>query len=563
MNLPARPPRPNRYNPRLPIVSSAHAGAVAMSEAATEAARRRTFAIISHPDAGKTTLTEKLLLFGGAIQMAGSVKGRKAARHATSDWMALEKERGISVTSSVMQFPYEGKIVNLLDTPGHADFGEDTYRVLTAVDSALMVIDVAKGVEERTIKLMEVCRLRDTPIMTFINKLDREGREPIELLDEVERVLGIQCAPVTWPIGMGSRLKGVVHLVTGEVHLYEPGRNFTRQDSTIFASLDDPQLEARIGSEMLANLRDELELVQGASHSFDLQAYRDGRQTPVFFGSAVNNFGVQPLLDFFVEHAPAPQPRATTSRTVQPQENKLSGFVFKIQANMDPQHRDRVAFMRVCSGRFEAGMKAFHVRSGKEVKLANALTFMASDREIAAEAWPGDVIGIHNHGTISIGDTFTEGEALSFTGIPNFAPELFRRARLRDPLKLKQLQKGLAQLSEEGATQFFRPLMSNDLILGAVGMLQFDVVAYRLKDEYGVDASFENVAVATARWIRCDDAKKLEEFRDKNAMNLALDAAGQLVYLAPTRVNLQLAQERAPAVEFLATREHAHSTTQD
>ena len=534
-----------------------------MPEVATEAARRRTFAIISHPDAGKTTLTEKLLLFGGAIQMAGSVKGRKAARHATSDWMALEKERGISVTSSVMQFPYEGRMVNLLDTPGHADFGEDTYRVLTAVDSALMVIDVAKGVEERTIKLMEVCRLRDTPIMTFINKLDREGRDPIDLLDEVESVLGIQCAPVTWPIGMGSRLKGVVHLVSGEVHLYEQGRNFTRQDSTIFASLDDPQLVGRLGENLLAELRDELELVQGASHAFDVDAYRAGKQTPVFFGSAVNNFGVQPLLDFFVEHAPSPQPHETTTRKVDPSENKLSGFVFKIQANMDPMHRDRVAFMRVCSGRFSAGMKSFHVRTGKEMKLANALTFMASDREIAVEAWPGDVIGIHNHGTISIGDTFTEGEAISFTGIPNFAPELFRRARLRDPLKLKQLQKGLAQLSEEGATQFFRPLMSNDLILGAVGTLQFDVVAYRLKDEYSVDSSFEPVGVVTARWIRCDDEKKLEEFRDKNAMNLALDAAGALVYLAPTRVNLQLAQERAPGVEFLATREHAHSVGMD
>ncbi|WP_379654992.1 peptide chain release factor 3 [Pseudoxanthomonas sp. UC19_8] len=530
-----------------------------MSDVSREAARRRTFAIISHPDAGKTTLTEKLLLFGGAIQMAGSVKGRKAARHATSDWMALEKERGISVTSSVMQFPYEDKIVNLLDTPGHADFGEDTYRVLTAVDSALMVIDVAKGVEERTIKLMEVCRLRDTPIMTFINKLDREGKDPIELLDEVETVLGIQCAPVTWPIGMGQRLKGVVHLLTGEVHLYEPGRNFTRQDSTIFASLDAHGLAEKIGEKMLADLREELELVQGASHGFDPQAYLAGQQTPVFFGSGVNNFGVQPLLDFFVEHAPSPQPRATTGREVEPTESKLTGFVFKIQANMDPQHRDRVAFMRVCSGRFSAGMKAFHVRSGKEQKLANALTFMASDREIAAEAYPGDVIGIHNHGTISIGDTFTEGESLSFTGIPNFAPELFRRARLRDPLKLKQLQKGLAQLSEEGATQFFRPLMSNDLILGAVGVLQFDVVAYRLKDEYGVDAIFEPVGVTTARWVHCDNPKKLEEFREKNAMNLGIDAAGELVYLAPTRVNLQLAQERAPDVRFSATREHAHA----
>jgi len=529
-----------------------------MSDVSTEAARRRTFAIISHPDAGKTTLTEKLLLFGGAIQMAGSVKGRKAARHATSDWMALEKERGISVTSSVMQFPYEGRIVNLLDTPGHADFGEDTYRVLTAVDSALMVIDVAKGVEERTIKLMDVCRLRDTPIMTFINKLDREGRNPIDLLDEVESVLQIQCAPVTWPIGMGQRLKGVVHLVSGEVHLYEQGRNFTRQDSTIFASIDDPALEARIGAEMLREVREELDLVQGASQPFDVAAYRAGKQTPVFFGSAVNNFGVQLLLDFFVEHAPPPQPRETTTREVRPEETPLTGFVFKIQANMDPQHRDRVAFLRVCSGTFRAGMKALQSRTGKELKLANALTFMASDREIVETAYPGDVIGIHNHGTISIGDSFTEGEPLSFTGIPNFAPELFRRARLRDPLKLKQLQKGLAQLSEEGATQFFRPLMSNDLILGAVGTLQFDVVAYRLKDEYGVDAAFEPIQISTARWIHCADNRKLEEFRDKNAMNLALDAAGELVYLAPTRVNLQLAQERAPAVRFAATREHAH-----
>ncbi|MBP6597597.1 MAG: peptide chain release factor 3 [Arenimonas sp.] len=530
-----------------------------MSEHLSQTRRRRTFAIVSHPDAGKTTLTEKLLLFGGAIQMAGSVKGRKAARHATSDWMALEKERGISVTSSVMQFPYEGRIINLLDTPGHADFGEDTYRVLTAVDSALMVIDVAKGVEERTIKLMDVCRLRDTPIMTFINKLDREGREPIELLDEVERVLGIQCAPITWPIGMGQRLKGVVHLVSGEVHLYEQGRNFTRQDSTIFPSLDAPGLVERIGAAQLAELREELELVQGASHPFDLAAYQAGKQTPVFFGSAVNNFGVQPLLDFFVDHAPGPQPRGTTGRVVAPEEENFTGFVFKIQANMDPQHRDRVAFLRVCSGKYEGGMKAFHVRLGKEVKLANALTFMASDREIVETAYPGDVIGLHNHGTISIGDTFTTGEVLGFTGIPNFAPELFRRARLRDPLKLKQLQKGLAQLSEEGATQFFRPLMSNDLILGAVGTLQFDVVAYRLKDEYSVDASFEPITVSTARWIRGGTPKKLEEFREKAAMNLALDGAGQLVYLAPSRVNLQLTQERWPDLEFAATREHAQT----
>lgn len=522
---------------------------------------RRTFAIISHPDAGKTTLTEKLLLFGGAIQLAGSVKGRKAARHATSDWMALEKERGISVTSSVMQFPYAGRIVNLLDTPGHADFSEDTYRVLTAVDSALMVIDCAKGVEERTIKLMDVCRLRDTPIITFVNKLDREGRPPIELLDEIESVLKIQCAPVTWPIGMGSTLKGVYHLLSDEVHLYEPGRNFTRQDSTIFHGLDDAQLHVRIGAAALDELREELELVRGASHPFDVAAYRAGRQAPVFFGSAVNNFGVQALLDFFVEQAPPPRARATTTRNVQPEEETFSGFVFKIQANMDPQHRDRVAFVRICSGSYTPGMKALHVRSGKEMKLANALSFMASERELASTAWPGDVIGLHNHGTIAIGDSFSAGEALTFTGIPHFAPELFRRARLRDPLKLKQLQKGLTQLSEEGATQFFRPLLSNDLVLGAVGVLQFDVVAYRLKDEYGVDADFEPVGIVTARWVHCADARMLDEFREKNALNLAVDAAGALVYLAPSRVNLELTGERWPQVRLAATREHAGTAT--
>ncbi|MBK8286710.1 MAG: peptide chain release factor 3 [Ahniella sp.] len=533
-----------------------------MSNHLTETARRRTFAIISHPDAGKTTLTEKLLLFGGAIQMAGSVKSRKAARHATSDWMALEKERGISVTSSVMQFPYEGCIVNLLDTPGHADFSEDTYRVLTAVDSALMVIDVAKGVEDRTIKLMEVCRMRDTPVMAFINKLDREGRSPIDLLDEVESVLGIQCAPITWPVGMGSRLKGVYHLLDDEVHLFESGRNFTRQDSTILR-LDDPMLGERIGADALNELRDELELVRGASNPFDHQAYLAGKQTPVFFGSAVNNFGVQMLLDFFVAKAPAPKAHATQSRLVQATEEKMSGFVFKIQANMDPNHRDRVAFMRICSGHYEQGMKTLHVRTGKEVKLANALTFMASDREIVDRAYPGDVIGLHNHGTISIGDTFTEGEPLVFTGIPNFAPELFRRARLKDPLKMKQLTKGLAQLSEEGATQFFKPIMSNDLILGAVGTLQFEVVAFRLKDEYSVECAFENVQVATARWIACADDKKLSEFKEKAAMNLAYDAAGLLVYIAPTRVNLQLTEERWPDIQFLATREHAHAVDAD
>jgi peptide chain release factor 3 len=525
-----------------------------MSQLTQEIARRRTFAIISHPDAGKTTLTEKLLLFGGAIQMAGAVKAKRAVRHATSDWMKLEQERGISVTSSVMQFKYQDRVVNLLDTPGHADFSEDTYRTLTAVDSALMVIDCAKGVEERTIRLMEVCRLRQTPIFTFINKLDREGREPIELLDEVESVLGIQCAPVTWPIGMGKRLKGVYHLLDDAVHLYESGKNYVTQQAEIIAGIDNPELDKRLGRDA-RELRDEIELVKGASHVFDPAAYLAGDQTPVFFGSAINNFGVTPLLDAFVEHAPAPGSRETVGRVVKSDETALTGFVFKIQANMDPAHRDRVAFMRICSGRFEAGMKMHHVRLGKTVKAANALTFMAQDREHVESAWPGDIVGLHNHGTISIGDTFTEGESLQFTGIPHFAPELFRRAQLRDPLKLKALQKGLAQLSEEGATQFFRPLISNELILGAVGILQFDVVAYRLKNEYGVEATFENVNVQTARWIDCDDSKMLDDFTRQLQNNLAEDGAGQLVYLAPTRVNLQLTQERWPDIRFAATRE--------
>ena len=521
--------------------------------------KRRTFAIISHPDAGKTTLTEKLLLFGGAIQMAGSVKSRKTNRHVTSDWMALEKERGISVTSSVMQFPYADCIINLLDTPGHADFGEDTYRVLTAVDSVLMVIDVAKGVEKRTIKLMEVCRLRNTPIITFINKLDREGKDPIDLLDEIESILGIQCAPITWPIGMGKRLRGIVNLPSGNVHLYEHGRNFTRHDAMIFPSIDDPQLEQHLGASTCSEVREELEFITGASHTFDKQQYLSARRTPVFFGSAVNNFGIRLLLDFFIKHAPTPQRCTTTTRHVTPEEPHLSGFIFKIQANMNPQHRDRVAFMRICSGKFTPGMKVLQTRTGKPLKMSNALKFMAGDRTISEDAYPGDVIGIHNHGTISIGDSFTEGEQLTFTGIPSFAPELFRRVQLQDPLKLKQLQKGLAQLSEEGATQFFKPLLGNDLILGAIGMLQLDVVAYRLKHEYSVDASFKAIQISTARWTRCDDPKKLNTFRDKNMSNLAIDSAGELVYLAPTRVNLQLAQERSPGIKFLATREHASS----
>jgi len=526
-----------------------------MTSLRDEIARRRTFAIISHPDAGKTTLTEKLLLFGGAIQLAGTVKGRKAARHATSDWMRLEQQRGISVTSSVMQFPYAGRVVNLLDTPGHEDFSEDTYRTLTAVDSALMVIDCAKGVEERTIKLMEVCRLRDTPIMTFINKLDREGREPLDLLDEIERVLGIACSPVTWPIGMGRELRGVYHLLEDRIYVYQAAEKGRAGTNQTIDGLDSPAAAAFLGDRAQA-FRDEIELVRGASHTFSHDDYLAGRQTPVFFGSAINNFGVTELLAAFVEYAPSPLPRATTTRTVDAFEEKLTGFVFKIQANMDPGHRDRIAFMRICSGRYAKGMRLFHVRLGKEMRVADALTFLAADRQHTEEAHAGDIIGLHNHGTINIGDTMTEGERLTFTGIPNFAPEMFRRVVLRDPMRMKALQKGLDQLCEEGATQVFRPLRNNDLILGAVGMLQFDVVAFRLQDEYGVQASWDNVNVYTARWIYCEDAKKLAEFRAKAHENLALDHSGALVYLAPSRVNLQLTLERWPDVTFRETREH-------
>ena len=526
-----------------------------MSSLSEEIERRRTFAIISHPDAGKTTLTEKLLLYGRAIQQAGTVKGRKADRHATSDWMEMEKERGISVTSAVMQFPYKEKIINLLDTPGHEDFSEDTYRTLTAVDSALMVIDSAKGVEARTIKLMEVCRLRTTPILTFINKLDREGRDPIELMDEVESILNIQCAPVTWPIGMGKGFKGVFHLYNDSIHLYSATHGGKIQTGEVIQGLDNPKLDEVLGA-AAEELREEIELVRGASHEFDLEAFLAGKLCPVFFGSAINNFGIEELLDYFVEYAPAPLPRNTQQRQVQPDEEDFSGFVFKIQANMDPQHRDRIAFLRVCSGHYEKGMKMRHVRIGKDVKIANALTFMASEREHVENAWPGDIIGLHNHGTIRIGDAFTLNEELKFTGIPNFAPELFRRVRLRDPLKMKALQKGLEQLSEEGASQLFKPMTNNDLIVGAVGVLQFDVVAFRLKNEYKVECSFEAVNVQAARWVSCEDEQKLEEFKKKAAENLALDSSNSLTYIAPTRVNLQLTQERWPEIEFHATREH-------
>jgi peptide chain release factor 3 len=526
-----------------------------MSTLQQQVSKRRTFAIISHPDAGKTTLTEKLLLYGGAIQLAGTVKGRKASRHATSDWMALEQQRGISVTSSVMQFPYKDCVVNLLDTPGHEDFSEDTYRTLTAVDSALMVIDCAKGVERRTIKLMDVCRLRDTPIMTFINKLDRDGREPIELLDEIESVLKIECTPVTWPIGMGRSLKGVYHLLQDKIYLYDRVGREKAAEIRCVDGLDSAEAAEAIG-EGIEAFREEVELVKGACPEFSLDDYLAAKQTPVFFGSAIANFGVKELLDEFVAHAPAPLMRESEQRIVAPTEEALTGFVFKIQANMDPGHRDRIAFMRICSGEYRKGIRVLHVRSGKEVKIPEAITFMAADRQHAETAYAGDIIGIHNHGTINIGDSFSEGEKIRFTGIPNFAPEIFRRAVLKDPLRLKALQKGLAQLCEEGATQLFKPMRNNDLILGAVGPLQFDVVAHRLKDEYNVECQFETINVATARWVECDDDKMLADFRDKAHDNLALDHGGSLVYIAPTRVNLNLTEERWPEIAFRKTREH-------
>jgi len=520
--------------------------------------KRRTFAIISHPDAGKTTITEKLLLYGKAIQMAGTVKARKSDRYATSDWMEMEKQRGISVTTSVMQFPYNGRVVNLLDTPGHEDFSEDTYRTLTAVDSVLMVLDGSKGVEDRTIKLMDVCRLRDTPIFTFVNKLDREIRDPVELLDEVEEVLNIQCAPVTWPIGMGSAFRGVYHLYKDEITLYNHEKSDSIQHYKKISGLHSEEASKILGS-LHEQLIDEIELVKGASHEFETQAYLSGRQTPVYFGTALRNFGVEEMLDDFVEEAPAPLAREAEKAgdivEINPRSNDFSGFVFKIQANMDPKHRDRIAFMRVCSGMYTQGMKMRHVRIGKEVRISDAVTFLAGDRAQAEEACSGDILGLHNHGTIQIGDTFTSGENFRFTGVPHFAPELFRRVRLLDPLKSKQLRVGLTQLSEEGATQVFMPLSNNDLILGAVGVLQFDVVVFRLKDEYKVECSYEPVNVVTARWVESDDNKLLADFRNKAQNNLSLDGGGHLTYLAPSRVNLSLAEEKWKGIKFRATRE--------
>lgn len=521
-----------------------------------EIERRRTFAIISHPDAGKTTVTEKLLLLGGAINSLGTVKARKSQKHATSDWMEIEQQRGISVTSSVMQFEYGDCIINLLDTPGHEDFSEDTYRTLTAVDSALMVVDAAKGVEDRTVKLLEVCRLRKTPVITLVNKLDRNALEPLEIIDDIERTLDIQCAPMTWPLGSGQNFRGVYQIASKTLIPFDREGAL---ESSIWR-LDDPRSEAHFGDTLL-QLAEEVELLEGAGTQFNLDAYLAGEQTPVFFGSALRGFGIKELLDCFVEVSPNPQPRATEIGPIAPGNKNFSGFVFKIQANMDPQHRDRIAFMRICSGRFAQGMKIQQVRTKKTIAVPNALTFMARGREHVEESWAGDIIGIHNHGTIQIGDTFSNGETFSFQGIPSFAPELFRRVRTKDPLRTKALAKGLTELSEEGAAQVFKLEARNELIVGAVGMLQYDVVQWRLQNEYNVECLFEAVQFQTARWFSCTDKAILEKFKRQLADNLAVDAGGYLAYLAPTMVNLRLTEERWEAITFYKTREiHAGQT---
>jgi len=516
--------------------------------------RRRTFGIISHPDAGKTTLTEKLLLFGGAIQQAGTVKARKAERYATSDWMAIERERGISVTTSVMKFNYKDFEINLLDTPGHQDFSEDTYRVLTAVDSALMVIDSAKGVEAQTEKLMEVCRMRNTPIITFINKLDREGRMPLDIIDDIENKLQIECTPLSWPIGMGKRFKGVYNIYKKELHLFNPGGKTKTGEGVVINNLSDTTLDEILGIQA-DELREDIELIEGAADPFDLNHFLKGNQTPVFFGSAINNFGVKEMLEAFIEMAPSPRPRAAVSREVSPYETPFSGFAFKIQANMNPAHRDRIAFVRICSGKFTKGMKALHHRTGKDVTLSNATIFMANERENVTEAYPGDIIGIYNHGTIKIGDTFSQKEPLQFCGIPNFAPEFFQRVILRNPMKIKHLQKGLTQLAEEGVIQVFRPVAENSYILGAVGMLQFDITMERLKSEYDVDAVYEPLNFAVARWVECGDPKMMKEFERKNNANIAKDTEGADAYLTTSEWQLNYCMEQWPEIVFCKTRE--------
>jgi peptide chain release factor 3 len=518
--------------------------------------RRRTFAIISHPDAGKTTLTEKLLLFSGAIQIAGSVKARKAARHATSDWMEIEKQRGISVASSVMQMEYRDCVINLLDTPGHQDFSEDTYRVLTAVDAALMVIDAANGVEPQTRRLLQVCRARNTPILTFVNKMDREVQDPMSVMDEIEQELGMTVVPFTWPVGMGKLFHGVYDRREKRMRVFSPGEDKAGGDDEILSGLDNAEAASRFGAEF-TQAQDELELLNGASPEFDRQAFLSGKQTPMFFGSAINNFGVQEVLDALVDLAPAPAERPSIQRVVQPAEKKFSGVVFKIQANMDPAHRDRIAFLRVASGEFTRGMRLKVVRSGKELRPNTVVSFMSQRRELLDTAFAGDIIGIPNHGVLQLGDTLTEGEALQFTGLPFFAPEMFRSVEVADPLRSKQLRAGLTQLGEEGAIQVFRPIAGSVLLLGAVGQLQFEVVAHRLEHEYGVKARIMGSNFNLARWVTSEDANELKKFMDANAHRVALDAVDAPTLLVDHSATLRAVEQQWPKIKFHALREHA------
>ncbi len=521
-------------------------------------ARRRTFAIIAHPDAGKTTLTEKLLLFGGAIQAAGAVKARGDARRARSDWMKVERERGISVTASVMTFDYGGCTFNLLDTPGHEDFSEDTYRTLTAVDSAVMVIDAAKGIEEQTRKLFEVCRLRDVPIITFINKLDREGREPLDLIDEIEQGLALDVAPASWPIGMGRAFAGCYDLMHDHLILMPKGSKTNNTDTAptqVCNGIDDPRIDAALPEAQAKELRSGVEMARTLCKPVDRQSYQEGHLSPVFFGSAVNNFGVRELLQGLVELAPAPRSQPALARPIEPQEARVSGFVFKIQANMDPKHRDRIAFFRVASGHFKRGMKLTHVRTGKPMTIHAPLFFMAQDREIAEEAWAGDIIGIPNHGTLSIGDALTEGEAIRFTGIPSFAPELLQRVRADDPMKAKHLGRALEQLAEEGAARVFKPRMDGAWIVGVVGALQFEVLADRIRTEYEIPVHFEQTTLYTARWLDADDAAQLKKFTDGNQGSLADDHEGAPVFLARNSWALGKAQEDWPKIRFMKIKE--------
>jgi len=522
----------------------------------TEVRRRRTFAIISHPDAGKTTLTEKLLLFAGAIHIAGSIKARKATRHAVSDWMEIEKQRGISVASSVMQLEYRDCVINLLDTPGHKDFSEDTYRVLTAVDAALMVIDAANGVEAQTLRLLEVCRARATPVLTFVNKFDREVKEPLDLIDEIERILKMPAVPFTWPVGMGKSFAGVFDLRRDRMRIFRAGEDRLRPDFKHVEGIDHPDLARRFGIPLL-QARQEVELIRGAAPEFDQRAFHAGKQTPVFFGSAVNNFGVREVLDALVDLAPQPQPRTAIQREVSPNETTFSGVVFKVQANMDPAHRDRIAFVRICSGRFQRGMRLKICRSGKEIRTSNAMSFMSQRRDVLDDAYPGDIIGIPNHGVLQLGDTLTEGEKLQFTGLPFFAPELFNTVEVANPMRAKQLRNGLTQLGEEGAIQVFRPCQSASLLLGAIGVLQLEVVTHRLKHEYGVEPHLAPANYRVARWVTAERPDELKRFLDANLHRVAFDVVDAPVVLAQSVSELNTVCQRWPSISFHALREHA------